>query len=237
MWSALRCLTLAVYWFHPLVWLAAVLSRVDGEQACDEAAIRALGEEQRLSYGKTLIDMIAVRTAPSGLLCAATTMVSGKRSLKKRLERIVRRQQPLVWALVVMLLLAAALVGCTFTGAKADAPAVPGQGRSVSSYPEISDTPDSYIEYTETVQETEHISGYDIYRYHYSVDASPQLTVWAEYWEDGSLASSQALASLALSAGPGDLEAGFLDRMDEETELRTIDFHLKNQEHLDWQQL
>lgn len=231
-WSALRCLTLAVYWFHPLVWLAAVLSRVDGEQACDEAAIRALGEEQRLSYGKTLIDMIAVRSAPSGLLCAATTMVSGKRSLKKRLERIVRRQQPLVWALVVMLLLAAALVGCTFTGAKADAPAVPGQERSVSSYPKVSDTPVSYIEYTETVQETENISGYDIYRYHYSVDASPQLTVWAEYWEDGSLASSQALASLALSAGPGDLEAGFLDRMDEETELRTIDFHLKNQEHL-----
>lgn len=227
-WSALRCLLLSVYWFNPLVWLAAALSRVDGEQACDEAAIRALGEEQRLSYGKTLIDMIAVRPAPSGLLCTATTMVSGTKSLKKRLERIVRRQKPLLWALVLTLLLAAALAGCTFTGAKKGT--VPGVPGNIDGYTEVSDSKDGYIEYTETIQETENISGYDIYRFHYNVDASPQLTIWAEYWEDGGLASSQSLTSLDLSGGPGDLEVGFQEWTDpafwQKTEdgFRTIEF-------------
>lgn len=232
-WSALRCLTLAVYWFHPLVWLAAALSRADGEQACDEAAIRALGEEQRLPYGKTLIDMIAVRAAPSGLLCAATTMVSGKKSLKNRLERIVRRRKPLVWALALTLLLTAALVGCTFTGAKADVPpAVPGVPRSLAGYTEVPAPADGYIEYAGKVQEAEHIKDYDIYRFHYRVDASPKLAIWAEYWEDGSLASSQSLTELDLSGEPGDLEVGFNERTDEnavqpaEDGFRTIDFRV-----------
>ena len=44
LWSLLRCVCLAVYWFDPLVWAAAAVSKTDGELACDEAAIRALGE-------------------------------------------------------------------------------------------------------------------------------------------------------------------------------------------------
>ena len=43
LWSLLRCILLTVYWFHPLVWLAAVLSKQDCELACDEAAVRMLG--------------------------------------------------------------------------------------------------------------------------------------------------------------------------------------------------
>ena len=63
-WSLLRGLCLSLYWFDPLVWAAAILSRADSELACDEAAIRALGAEHRLGYGKTLVDMIAVRRSP-----------------------------------------------------------------------------------------------------------------------------------------------------------------------------
>ena len=46
-WSLLRCVCLAVHWYDPLVWWAAVLSRRDAELACDDATIRRLGEEQR----------------------------------------------------------------------------------------------------------------------------------------------------------------------------------------------
>jgi len=45
-WSLLRCVCLAVHWYDPLVWWAAVLSRRDAELACDDATIRRLGEEQ-----------------------------------------------------------------------------------------------------------------------------------------------------------------------------------------------
>ena len=49
-WSLLRCVCLAVHWYDPLVWWAAVLSRRDAELACDDATIRRLGEEQRAAY-------------------------------------------------------------------------------------------------------------------------------------------------------------------------------------------
>ena len=38
LWALLRALCLALYWWDPLVWLAAGLSRTDCELACDEAA-------------------------------------------------------------------------------------------------------------------------------------------------------------------------------------------------------
>ena len=116
-WALVRSVLLAVYWFDPLVWLAASLSRTDGELACDEAAIRRLGSEQRLTYGKTLVDMVAVQRSPAGIFCAATTMTSGKRSLKERLNRIVRRPKVVIPSVIAVVLLAAVCVACTFTGA------------------------------------------------------------------------------------------------------------------------
>ena len=47
-WSALRCIALALHWYDPLVWLAVSLSKADGELACDEGTVRRLGEEDCL---------------------------------------------------------------------------------------------------------------------------------------------------------------------------------------------
>ena len=57
LWSLLRGVCLTVYWFNPLVWLAAVLSREDCELACDEGTLRALGADERAAYGKTLLTL------------------------------------------------------------------------------------------------------------------------------------------------------------------------------------
>lgn len=51
-WSYLRNFLVALYWFHPLVWLAARLSREDCELACDEAVAAQLSEKQKTAYGK-----------------------------------------------------------------------------------------------------------------------------------------------------------------------------------------
>lgn len=117
-WSALRGVCLAAYWFNPLVWAAAILSREDSELACDEAVIKRIGEDRRLDYGHTLLDMVAVRKTRTGIVCAATTMVSGKRGLKKRLNMIVKNPKTFLPALAAVLLVAAVCAGCTFTGAK-----------------------------------------------------------------------------------------------------------------------
>jgi len=116
LWSLLRGLCLAVWWWNPLVWAAAVCSREDAELACDEAVINAIGAENRLAYGHTLVDMVAVRTVPTGLLYAATTMAAGKQSIKRRLELIVKNPKTVAPALAVVLLVVTVSVGCTFTG-------------------------------------------------------------------------------------------------------------------------
>lgn len=118
-WSILRGLCLTAYWWNPLVWAAAILSREDSELACDEAVIRRIGEENRLAYGHTLIDMIAVRKATTGLIYTATTMVSGKRGIKVRLNMIVKNLKTVIPAMVAVLLIIAVSVGCTFTRANA----------------------------------------------------------------------------------------------------------------------
>lgn len=117
-WSLLRGLCLAVWWWNPLVWTAAILSRTDSELACDEGVIKQLGEENRLAYGRTLVDMISVRDIPSGLMHAATTMFSGKHGVKARLNMIIKNPKTIIPAMIAVVLIAALCVGCTFTSAK-----------------------------------------------------------------------------------------------------------------------
>lgn len=129
LWALLRSLCLVIWWFHPLVWLAAALSRQDAELACDEGTIKALGEEERFSYGRTLLGMAKVGARPADLLCGATTMTSGRKTLKERVERIAKAPKTSVILALVVLLAAAAAVGCTYTG-KASKPA-PALGAEV----------------------------------------------------------------------------------------------------------
>ncbi len=107
---------MALWWWNPLVWAAAALSRTDSELACDEAAIRYLGEDSRLDYGRTLVSMIAVKGAPSGLLCAATTMSAGKRGIKERITMIVKRPKRFLSAAIAAALLAGLFAGAPLPG-------------------------------------------------------------------------------------------------------------------------
>lgn len=115
-WSLLRCLCLVLHWYNPLVWLAASLSRRDGELACDEGTLRRIGEGERLAYGRTLIGLTCARRG--GLLRTATTMTGGKRSIRERITLIAKKPKMAAYTLIAVLLIAAVAAGCTFTGAK-----------------------------------------------------------------------------------------------------------------------
>ena len=113
-WSALRCVCLALHWFDPLVWWAAALSRTDAELACDEDAVRMLGEEERAAYGRTLLQMTC--RGHVRLLSAATTM-SGKGSqIRARIRAITKPVKTALPALLAAVLIAALAAGCTMTG-------------------------------------------------------------------------------------------------------------------------
>ena len=122
LWSLLRAVCLAVYWFDPLVWWAALASRTDCELACDEGALRRLGEAERVPYGRTLLSLIPVRKAPANPLLSATTMTAGKRQLKDRITRVAENPVYLGRALFAAVTLAALVCAVTFTGAKTPAP-------------------------------------------------------------------------------------------------------------------
>ncbi len=122
-WAALRCLCLCLYWFDPLVWWAAALSRRDCELACDEGAIRRLGEGERLAYGKTLVDMIAAGRTP--LLQTATTMSGSKRRIRQRVTLIARRPRTVAAAAAALALILALAVGCAFTAPPEEEPRNP----------------------------------------------------------------------------------------------------------------
>ena len=136
LWSLLRCVCLAVYWFDPLVWAAAAVSKTDGELACDESAIRALGEAERIPYGRTLLSLIPVRKGPGAPLLSATTMTAGKRQLKDRITRIARGNQTRAAALFLALALVAGVCAVTFTGAKAEPDPVPLTGDELAYFNE-----------------------------------------------------------------------------------------------------
>ena len=133
LWALLRALCLAVYWFDPLVWWAAILSRRDSELACDHSAIQRLGEDQRLNYGRTLVDMIVPGRHLSGLLRTATTMTEKKRTMKERILLIAKKPQMAIATLVLVLMGAVVAVLLTFGGTQPDTTGSSGAPVSLSS--------------------------------------------------------------------------------------------------------
>ena len=115
-WSVLRSVCLVLHWYNPLVWIAAKVSRADAELACDEGALKKLGENQRGDYGRTLISLTCADPV-SDLFLTATTMTGSAGSLRERIRLLMKRPRNTVLTLTAVILLVTLTVGCTFAGA------------------------------------------------------------------------------------------------------------------------
>lgn len=116
-WTVIRYVLLSVYWFDPFVWAAAILSKRDCECACDEAAVRMLGEEHRFRYGKAIIDLIPQKSSESfGVV--STSMASGLNVLKERMRLIASKPANRIWAVAVSLAAVILTAFSTFTSAQ-----------------------------------------------------------------------------------------------------------------------
>lgn len=114
-WALLRSILVTVYWFHPFVWVAAVCSKRDCELACDEGALALLGEEERIPYGETLLSIITRRGRVSDLACTATTMTGSAKSVKERIQFIVKRPGVIYAAVAALAVLTAVICLFAFT--------------------------------------------------------------------------------------------------------------------------
>lgn len=108
-WGFVRMLCVCLYWYHPLVWWAAYLSRQDCELACDEAVVKRMEGPERKRYGELLLGLAAIKPSPANCLSLTTAMSGSARQLKQRLERITGRKKS--WMALGILAAAVALLG------------------------------------------------------------------------------------------------------------------------------
>ncbi len=117
-WSMIRNLCVALYWYNPLVWVAASVSRKDSELACDEGTIRRLGKSKRTAYGQTLLEVVSKASKKNDITSAvflnSTTAARGKKEMKKRISVIAKRKKTSRIALVLTMALSIVCMGCTF---------------------------------------------------------------------------------------------------------------------------
>ena len=114
--NLLKLAALALHWYNPLVWLSAFSARQDSELFADAGAVKKLGEDERESYGRTLIELSRRPSVRASIACTATTMANNKRALKERVTNVAKaRRTGLVIAIVVAAVSLAA-VGCVFLG-------------------------------------------------------------------------------------------------------------------------
>ncbi|MDE6260572.1 MAG: M56 family metallopeptidase, partial [Oscillospiraceae bacterium] len=124
-WNILRSIALAIHWWNPLVWLAVVLSGRDCELACDEGALKRLGDGERVAYGRTLLVLLTVKPRAGDLLTCATTMTGGQKSVFDRVTRIAHAPKRWLWAAVVAVLAAALACVCAFGSTRSEPDADP----------------------------------------------------------------------------------------------------------------
>lgn len=113
-WGIWRCVLVCYYWINPFVWLGAVLSRRDCELACDEAAVKLLGESERYAYGRTLVGLLGER-GKTGFFLASTTMTAGKRTMKNRIQTLTHHPKTTFSMAVLLSGIVILLAACTFT--------------------------------------------------------------------------------------------------------------------------
>ena len=117
LWSFCRTLAVIVYWWNPLVWLAAIISKRDAELACDEAVAAGLQPEQRIAYARAILAQAPRKKAA---LCLAGPPV------KERILFLTQRQCTSAICIVLALALTVSATGCSFaelTRRKTNAPA------------------------------------------------------------------------------------------------------------------
>lgn len=141
--QTLAALSCAVFWFNPLVWIAAARMRDERERACDDLVLESgVGPA---SYAGSLLDLARQLSPSSGSRIALVGMTRGP-DLAERVDRLVSRASPRRspgrTTTLVSLLVALAVIGslAPHVIARPDC-----QGRSVASSPAYSvllDSPD-----------------------------------------------------------------------------------------------
>ncbi|HTL03306.1 MAG TPA: M56 family metallopeptidase [Vicinamibacterales bacterium] len=81
-----------VFWFHPLAWWLERKLSATAEQACDAAAVRAIGDRQR--YAEVLLDMADAVRRHGGRVAWSGVGIDGAGRLGQRIDQVLQGREP-----------------------------------------------------------------------------------------------------------------------------------------------
>lgn len=108
---------LAVYWFHPLVWVAFYLMSRDMEMSCDEQVLKELNQEERKAYSRLLLRFASDRNIPM-----PSPVSFGENDIKCRIKQILNYKKPTFWGIIAVILLFFAVALLCLTDAGTEKP-------------------------------------------------------------------------------------------------------------------
>lgn len=115
-WALVRMLCVCIYWFNPLVWMAAHFHKEDCELFCDEAVIRNCSASERQKYGEVLLNAAARHSSRLSDIYLLSGASSGYRELKKRIERIAGSRKTYKSAAFILVIIVVAVTVLAFGG-------------------------------------------------------------------------------------------------------------------------
>ena len=125
----LSFLALCIHWFNPLVWAAFVLSGKDMEMSCDEAVVKALGEEIRADYSASLLSLATGRRIVAGM-----PLAFGEGDTGSRIRNLLNWKRPRPWVMAVCAVVCVGLIAlCAANPGGTDA----ADGEENGSWPSV----------------------------------------------------------------------------------------------------
>ena len=106
----LSFLLLAVYWFHPLMWLAYLLLGKDMEFACDEHVVGRLPYEELADYSQALLSCSIGRGK-----ITVCPLAFGEVSVRNRVKNVLNYKKPAFWLVAAGVAAIGVLAVCFLT--------------------------------------------------------------------------------------------------------------------------
>lgn len=112
-WKPLGFVLLAIYWFHPLCWVAFWLLCQDIELACDEKVIKGLDAHSKKAYSEALFTCSVTRRT-----IAACPLAFGEIGVKERIKTVLKYKKPAFWIIVAAVAACIVVAACFLTNPK-----------------------------------------------------------------------------------------------------------------------
>ncbi len=219
LWSLCRTIAVIVYWWNPLIWLAAICSKRDAELACDEAVAAGLVPEQRIAYARVILAQAPRKKAALSLAGPP---------VKERILFLTKKQKTNILCIVLALALTISATGCSFaelTRRKTNAPASSTEEAQPKTEPQAEAAPEPVAEITQpertspeeelSVDETARAAWFD-FAHQWRLDILPVFSHGA-----APTSASAYLYWMYEKGGSAIKEQGYMSKEYVETEIKT----------------